>query len=210
MRRSEAFTLLELMVVITIVAIVAGLLLPLIAHKRAMSQRAVCKANLKQIGLGFSMYTNDWNDWYPTAGVGVAKGQERSLWSLSLTRCCYTSARIFICPGSSDQKELIPIQNHRPLKCMTAKGCSYAYDHQKAPKTPPQVAICADKPDPTSPGGRNSVNHQNQGQNVLYFDCHVEWAANVNAGMGGDNIFTGNWSGPGGALAFTDTYCVVR
>ena len=198
------------MVVIVIVVIVAGLLLPLIARKREASQRAACKANLKQIGLGLSMYTNDWNGWYPTAGIGVPKGREQSLWSLSLTRCCYTAAPIFICPGSSDREERIPTRNHRPLKCMTANGCSYAYDHQKPPKTPPDVAICADKPDSASPGSRNSRNHRNQGQNVLYFDCHVEWAVNVNAGVDGDNIFAGNWATPGGTLAATDTYCVVR
>ena len=211
MRRSKAFTLLELMIVIVVVAIVAGLLLPLIVHKREMSRRAVCQANLKQIGLAVSMYSNDWKDWYPTTGVGVPQGQEEPLRSLSLLACCYGGdPQIFVCPSTNEQPQRLVTRNHRPVTFMTPKGCSYAYDHQKPPKTPPQVAIGADKPDPTSPGTRNSANHRNQGQNVLYFDCHAEWASNVSSGMNGDNIFTGNWSGPGGTLAATDTYCVLR
>jgi len=211
MRRTKAFTLLELMVVIAIVAVLAGVMVPFIARKRQASQRAACRMNLTWQGLAFSLYANDWHGWYPTTGVGVPRGREESLWSLSQALCYVDNdARAFVCPNSSEQAEFQPSCKVQPLKCMTAKGCSYAYDHQKPPKTPAGVAICADKPDVSSPGGRNSINHRNQGQNVLYFDCHVVWETNVNAGLNGDNIFTGNWLGPGGTLATTDTYCVVR
>lgn len=63
--RRKAFTLIELLVVITVVAILAGLLLPALARAKGKSQQTSCLSNLHQIGLGFSMYLNDWQDRFP-------------------------------------------------------------------------------------------------------------------------------------------------
>src|SRR5687768_4778576 len=57
MRRG--FTLIELLVVIAIIAIVAGLLFPALARAKGSGKRAVCLSNLRQIGVGFSMYAGD-------------------------------------------------------------------------------------------------------------------------------------------------------
>lgn len=57
-----AFTLLELMVVIAVIAIVAALLLPVLSAARARAQRTTCLNNLHQINMATRMYAEDHND----------------------------------------------------------------------------------------------------------------------------------------------------
>ncbi len=63
-RAAPRFTLIELMVVITVIAILASLLLPSLHRAKEKARTLICSANLKQIQMGESMYWGDFDSWF--------------------------------------------------------------------------------------------------------------------------------------------------
>lgn len=61
----KAFTLVELLVVIAVIAILAALLLPVLTAAKRKASQTTCLNNLKQLGLGMKIYINDNSDVFP-------------------------------------------------------------------------------------------------------------------------------------------------
>jgi prepilin-type N-terminal cleavage/methylation domain-containing protein len=65
MKNSKGFTLIELLVVIAIIAILAAILFPVFAQAKLAAKKTQDLSNLKQVGLGALMYSNDYDDFFP-------------------------------------------------------------------------------------------------------------------------------------------------
>src|SRR5688500_12955383 len=74
-RAAEAFTLVELLVVIGIIAVLISLLLPTLGRAREHAGRSKCASNLRQIALGARLYANENGGKFPrtfyTPGSGL-------------------------------------------------------------------------------------------------------------------------------------------
>ncbi len=66
-----AFTLVELLIVIAILAILASLLLPSLGRAKAKARSAQCVSNLRQWGLTYRQYADDNKEFLPRRGQGV-------------------------------------------------------------------------------------------------------------------------------------------
>jgi len=69
--RAYAFTLVELLVTIAIIALLAALLLPALSSGKLKAQQADCTGNLRQWGTAYRMYADDNEDFLPRRGQGV-------------------------------------------------------------------------------------------------------------------------------------------
>lgn len=133
-RSRKGFTLIELLVVIAIIAILAAILFPVFAKAREKARQSSCQSNLKQIGLGFMQYTQDWDGSYPTSRAEDPNDYLGYTWSNKLAVGGYIngsgtnavkSFSVFHCPSDPT-----PIQRdpNDPNYQYGLYQCSYGYN----------------------------------------------------------------------------------
>jgi prepilin-type N-terminal cleavage/methylation domain-containing protein/prepilin-type processing-associated H-X9-DG protein len=89
----HAFTLIELLIVIAIIGILAGLLLPAVGRAQAKSQSSICQSNLRQIVLAWIVYAED-NDDRLAGSIAVDGVNQRGSWVLGNARLDRTASNI--------------------------------------------------------------------------------------------------------------------
>jgi prepilin-type N-terminal cleavage/methylation domain-containing protein/prepilin-type processing-associated H-X9-DG protein len=121
--KTRGFTLIELLVVIAIIMILAAILFPVFDRAMQNAERASCQSNLKQIGLAFKQYTQDYDDKYPKCHYGQTNNPGR--W-ISALEPYYKSSELFACPGA---------------ELTAAEPYSYAFNDSMEMKKEAQVSM---------------------------------------------------------------------
>jgi len=101
MNKRRAFTLVELLVVIAIIALLMSILMPALSKVKKQAKLVLCQSNLRQMGICFNMYANDWDGkfmhgWTPDKCAPPIPHQ--AYWMEALRYCYGDDGDIRCCP----------------------------------------------------------------------------------------------------------------
>jgi len=130
--RRSGFTLIELLVVIAIIALLAAILFPVFARAREKARQTVCLSNSKQLGIGYLMYMQDFDETFIFTGmVGSSTGGDG--WASRVYPYVKT-AGLFACPDDSNPATKAGFDGNG--KAVTKSLISYAVNANMPATTP--------------------------------------------------------------------------
>jgi len=100
MIKKRGFTLVELLVVIAIIALLLSMLMPALNRAKKQARTMVCQSNIKQWGLFFTLYTNDYNGSFQ-GEWDSGYGYQKQSWLVVLFDYYKNNPKILLCPDGS-------------------------------------------------------------------------------------------------------------
>jgi len=94
----KAFTLIELLVVIAIIALLLSILMPALSMVKKQAETVMCRSNLKQWGIVFTMYTVENGDYFPQNYSGSGLSHFEAYWCHA-TMQYYEDKTLRFCPS---------------------------------------------------------------------------------------------------------------
>ena len=96
--KKNGFTLIELLVVIAVIAVLVSMLLPALQGARAQAKKTVCAVQLRQLGVIWTSYADDYSDALPTSPNGIMWNYVFEFLHDELDRRDVSDGKIFYCP----------------------------------------------------------------------------------------------------------------
>ena len=102
MSRSRGFSLIELLVVISIITVLLGILLPVLPKARNAARKAACGANLRGVGQGIELYRQRYDEVFPVARYMPPpwlSGDDNPPFNMAMDEFIANDSPAYRCPG---------------------------------------------------------------------------------------------------------------
>lgn len=196
-KRERAFTLVELLTVVSIIALLMAVAQPVLVGAKRAAVKSSCQSNLKQIGVGVALYAGDNDDTFPSATDQYWNDHIDS-WSppaprlpnlYDVTQPYLSDARVLKCP--SDDLQQIRVRGEKvvttvPSQASYNRSSYYFFVPEHCGKDMSQMAsinlpIARDF-DPRWHSGYRYAHFTTPAYNFLYQDSHVVFTSLSDAG----------------------------
>jgi prepilin-type N-terminal cleavage/methylation domain-containing protein len=209
------FTLLELLVVISVISILAAMLLPALQSSLKSARNIVCINNLRQLGIAVNEYTTDNDDYFMSGNadgdylnklavyVGAVNSSGVSTfnsgWNADSELSYNATSEVLICPCSQHplKSQYSYLRNYGFNLYLSPQSQANAWTTPKYPKTsqlPDQKVIILF--DSTGVPMRDSVFYQPTGNGEAYRHGHANRHAGylINVDRTGGDTYNGAWT----------------
>ena len=172
MKQNKAFTLIELLVVISIIALLLSVLVPSLGKAKEAAKSVICKTNIKQWGICFSLYTNEHDDKF-TVGFKDPPGWISYFDWIGKMKPYFEAEDLFLCP-SAKKHDMADGAAMSGVECKTGKTRE-AWWYRSTSST-------SNEPDCVGSYGMNSwINSLEAGASPAYGTPEMHWQKSTNS-----------------------------